>query len=321
MWRLIEPRASRLWAHFTPKRWPAAERPYLDLGERRIVWPSRTRPDRAGLQIPDAPPGFAEVVLLPPVGEAELAAKSTLADLIRAAGGMPLDQIPAGGGAARGPASGNVVVDLSGELIFGEAIAALPRSADSILVVPLLPAVSDSEKWWPAIFERHGGASGSTIVGIAPELTPLDRRRLVEALGDDRFEEIHHRAKSALELERAFARAASAAGFLPFFDRPVIPLPPRAARNRSLAAILAEAGERALALGHSEAEAVSLLTAARHVDESERDFVALAREGQLALLPFLSPRARSVIEEFAASGRSEWLAALRVEWLDVEVVA
>ena len=62
--RELEPRASRLWIRFSPRRWPAGGAPFLDLAERRIVWPAAG--GRSGaFDLPSAVPS-ADVVLLPP---------------------------------------------------------------------------------------------------------------------------------------------------------------------------------------------------------------------------------------------------------------
>ncbi len=77
---------------------------------------------------------------------------------------------------------------------------------------------------------------------------------------------------------------------------------PRGARNRELAAALAEAGDLWLRLGRSEPEGEALLAAARHVDATSLDLAALAREGNLGIVDWLSPVARAPADRGDARG-------------------
>lgn len=318
MWREVELRASRLWVRHAPKRWPTAKRPYLDLAERRIVWPAAS--PAAPAVLPAAPLTASDIMLLPPVENARSGEKAGLLQSLEIAGGSALDQRFADDLEGGAP-DGMVAADLLFPLLQGDlaVIDAMPPTA--IALVALLPGGGSPKEHWAPLLARLARRTPHAVVGIAPELSPLDRRRLVEALGEERFEEVHHGRSAGAELERDFARAVAAAGMSPFVERPELALPPRAARNRALAAALFEIGERWLALGRSEAEGAAILAAARHVEGSDRDLAALARERQLALLPFLSPLARSVVEEVAEDGRSGLLASLRGEWLGSEVAA
>ena len=320
-WREVEPRASRLWVRFAPRRWPAPAEPCLDLVEQRILWPSAGR-DRQP-ELPSAPPA-GDVVLLPSMEKARTREKQALASLCVGAGGVVLDQLgtePPSEPAETLPGA-LPVVDLF-FLLFEKNLSALeklPRS--SIVVVPLLPGVSAEETDWESLLRALAEKRSLAVVGIAPELAPVDRRRLVERIGEESFERVHHSSVSPAELERRFARAAHAAGLNPFFERPAVPgLSPRAQRNRRIAALLLEAGERWLAVGRGEADGASLMAAGKFVESATQEIEALARERQLALLPYLSPLARTTVESFVKDGRSPLLAELRAEWAGVEVPA
>ena len=321
-WRELEPRASRLWIRFAPRRWPGAGRPALDLAGRRITWPAAPRGPESRLP---APAPMADVVVLPPVEKAHTTERSELASALVAKGSFVLDQRfldgfedPAGPAAARSLR----VVDLVATTLAEAATSTDSIPEGAIVPVPLLPGVSAEESAWSVFLSRLAAAKPAAVVGVAPELSPVDRRRIVERLGDESFERVHHARGSDSDLERRFARAVSAAGLNPFFERPApAGLPPRAERNRRIAALLFEAGERWLALGRGEGDAAALVAAARHVDAAPQEIEALARERQLALLPWLSPLARRTVEAFVETGASPLLAELRAEWLGVEVPA
>lgn len=212
--------------------------------------------------------------------------------------------------------------DLLFPLLENNVAPATIVAREAVVMVPLVAGLSDDESRWPGWLAGLRALEPVAVVGVSPQLTPADRRRLVERLGEDRFEAIHHSRRAGAEVERAFARAVAAAGLSPFFERPDAPLPPRRARNRRLATVLFEAGERWLALGRGEAHGASLLAAARHVESATQEVEAMARERQLVLLPFLSQFARRTIEAcVAANGRSALLAELRSEWIGAEVPA
>jgi hypothetical protein len=324
MWRELEPRASRLWARFAPRRWPAAAdefaAPWLDLVDKRIVWPAAAR--APGGELSSSPPS-GDVVLLPPLENARTREKQAFASAILAASGVVLDQrwLSQPPEPAAGAAGMTFVSDLFFPLLERSSAVLENLAPESIALVPLIPGLSADEASWEPLLAALVSRPPLAVVGVAPELSPVDRRRLVERLGDESFERVHHSGASAPDVERRFARAVAAAGLNPFFERPAAKLWPRAARNRRISAMLFEAGERWLALGRGESDGASLLAAARHVEAATQEIEALARERQLALLPFLSPLARETVAGFVESGRSALLAELRAEWAGAEVHA
>lgn len=312
-WRLLEPRPSNLWLRLAPRAWRAAERPYLDLPSRSIVWPA---PARAASALPPLPSSehVHDVCLLPPLEPRGAADKEALARALVAGGGFVLDHRFSAQEAPPSPGV-QLVSDLLAALLAGELDAGATVAAHAVALVPLLPVVSSGEATWLPVLEGLRTRSPRAVLGVAPALSPADRRELVGRLGEEKFEAIHHAERDPAGIERDFARAVASAGLEPFFDRPFPPMPPRAARNREIATALALAGELWLALGRSEGEGVAMLAAARHGEATPRDLAALAREGQLGLLRVFSPLARRLVEELAERGRSSLLEELRAGYL------
>lgn len=308
-WREVVPLPSRFWIRHLPRRWPEAEEPRLDLFEHRIVWPPGAGQRAApGDRLP-AVAALADVALVPPVRKDRTRERSNLVLDLIAARVPVLDQFSTLDSESDAPGA-TVVADLLGALLDGNPamIDELPERA--WIVVPLLPILTSAPDGWSGILQRALGRRPLAVVGLAPELSPLDRRKLVERLGDEHFEALHHSDSdegSRRRLERAFAAAVARAGLPAFAERPVAELPPRQARNRALATVLAECGELWLRVGRSEAEGAALLAAARHFESAAvagLDLAALSREGNLAHLGFLSPLALQVIESAAGHAPS-----------------
>jgi len=313
-WRTLDATPSRAWVRFAPKAWPAAEAPYLDLAARRLAWPTG---DDGGELLELPPPAPGDVVYLPPVVERARVWRLELAGRLAAAGSIPIVH-EAGDGSPAALGAGWRLIDLTPVLLAGNAAPAelarrfVESPAPTLAVLPLVagltPALEELGGW----FEALAAAGASTLLAVAPELTPHDRRGLVGLLGDERFEPVFHgRAPE----ERQVALAAAGAGLAALPPRPAVDsLPPRAARNRELAARLAEAGELWLGLGRAEAEGSARLAAARHLEATHLDVAALAREGNLVLLDFLAPIARRVVEEDLERVPGGLLVELRALW-------
>lgn len=323
-WREVLPLPSRFWIRHLPRRWPEAEEPRIDLYEHRIVWPLApgSRPP-AGERLP-ALATLSDVALLPPVRKDLMREKANLVVDLVAARVPVLDQFSSRD--EETPALGTTLVaDLLSSMLDG-SLALIEELPEQVwIVVPLLPGLSASPESWSELLRRVAARQPLAVVGVAPELSPLDRRKLVERLGEEQFEAVHHACgeeTSRRQLERAFAVAVARAGLPAFAERPAAELPPRLSRNRILATQLAECGELWLRVGRSESEGAALLAAARHLESSAvagLDLAALSREGNLAHLGFLSPLALSVIDRAVATpsgaARPTLLAALRAEYL------
>ncbi len=323
-WREVVPLPSRFWIRHLPRRWPEGDEPRLDLFEHRIAWPPAAGlKTPAGERLPSSA-ALADVTLVPSVRKDRTREKADLVVDLLAARVPVLDQfcIPD----AETPAAGATpVADLLAALLEGNPalIEDLPEQA--WIVVPLLPGLSSEPASWADLLRRAAARRPLAVVGVAPELTPIDRRKLVERLGEEQFEAVHHslgEEGGARRLERAFAAAVARAGLPAFIERPPAELPPRLGRNRALATILAECGELWLRVGRSEAEGAALLAAARHLESAAvagLDLAALSREGNLAHLGFLSPLALSLIDSAAPAvphlARPALLVELRAEYL------
>lgn len=292
----------------------------MDLFEHRIVWPPAPgQRSPAGERLPRVV-ALADAALVPPVRKDRTRERSDLVLDLVAARVPVLDQFSALD--AESSATGATpAADLLSALLDGNLamIDGLPEQA--WIVLPLLPVLSSSPSTWAEVLERAAARRPLAVVGVALELAPLDRRRLVEKLGEEHFEAIHHApsdSASGRRLERAFAAAVARAGLTPFVERPQTPLPPRLARNRALATLLAECGELWLRVGRSEADAAALLAAARHFESAAvagLDLAALSREGNLAHLGFLSPLALAVVDSAAGHATPPpLLAELRSEY-------
>jgi len=141
-------------------------------------------------------------------------------------------------------------------------------------------------------------ATGMPVLqGVPLELGGRDRRALGAVLGEERYLRLFHgEAPDGAALARAAARRA----LLPLLPRP-LPRPPlRGAGNLRVAGALAGAAELCLLLGETESRAQALLRAARFCEKATQDVVALAREGNLAVLPWLEGEALEVAGEAAA---------------------
>jgi hypothetical protein len=312
-WRELAPEPARHWIRFSPKRWPAAGAPWLDLAERRLAW-SDGAPE---VPLPEPPSPRLDLVYLPPLPRARRAERERWVVDYERAGGVALVQVDAEE-ALEPTATGARVVDLFAQVLAEDAtpLADLPLEVSAVL--PLLPGLSaDAGAWrpWLAALAARGRRR---VSGLAVELTPPDRRRLAELGGEARWEAIFHGETPS---ERDFARAVAAAGLDPFPSRPQAALPPRRRRNRELATVLAEGGDLWLRLGLPEADGQALLAAARHVEATALDVASLAREGNLGVVSWLSPLARELVAEQAESGRSEHVERLRRQYLAPEEVA
>jgi len=213
------------------------------------------------------------------------------------------------------------VLDLTAALLAPEpaglerlraAAAARTEPGTTWVALPLLPGITPAgaalDPWLAAVAAMRPAA----LLLCEPELAPADRRRLAETAGEERYEAIFHgAAPGAREVARAAARRGLPLGPA---RPPLAAVSPRAARNRALAGTLAEAGDLWLRLGRGEPEGEALLAAARHLDATPLDVAALAREGNLSVVDWLSDPARRLIEESALGAPAALLGELRAAW-------
>ncbi len=307
-WRECAPGPFSLWARFAPRAWPLATELHVDPVAAALAVPQSPRRSTAADALPAEPPSEPEVTYLPPVAPERSHERDEFVRRIATAGGHALVHLrPGEVDVERG---GTAVVDLLSPLLVAAEPEAFDLPAGAWVVVPLISGLLDGEAQRERWLDRLAVLKVAAVVGLAVALEPTERRRLAEVAGEGRWDAIFHGEPPA---ESAFARAASAAGLATIPPRPNVVMQPRAARNRELASVLCEAGEIWLRLGRGEAEGEALLAAARRIAASALDFSALAREGNLPVVDWLSLLARRLIEERLTETQGERAALLR-EW-------
>ncbi len=247
---------------------------------------------------------------MPPVAEGGRAARDRAAARVAAAGTPVLAQLVPG----EAPPEGAVAVyDLLAVLLAGDldSLAALPPGSSAVW--PLFAGLTDDPCLQEEGCRRLAAAGVAVVQALVPDLPPADRRRLHElaTLAGERsgeradaiFDGLFHAPPPD---PRAFAGAAHRHGLAPFLARP-LPRPPLAgAAGREIAGLLALAAELATRLGRV-GRGQALFRAARWADRGEVDLRALARDGNLHVLPWLGPEGRRLVEEWSETGRSETL--------------
>jgi hypothetical protein len=313
--RLPDP--DHLWIRHAPRTWELAPGPWLDLGAgglRGLELSSRA-PDEARAVSLDALGKLVaspvdDVVWAPPGGSAAIA--EVLAPAVER--GVPvLLQRTLGDFGEDDPWPGarpepvHEVFDPTAALLAAPddplaAFDSLPAGA--VVVWPLIPGFSDDPTLWEAACTRLAGRGARTVQAVVPEISSGERRQLADQTDGRAFEALFHGPPPD---PRRFARVARRHGLGIFFDRPP-PGPPLGdggvTGNRHLAGLLALAGELSVRLDLAPGKAQGYLRAARFADRTRYDLLALAREGNLPVLPWLDPASRELVEEWAETGRS-----------------
>ena len=70
-----------------------------------------------------------------------------------------------------------------------------------------------------------------------------------------------------------------------------------------------------LRLGRTESQGHAFYRAARWIDRETHDLVVLAREGNLAVVTWLEPESRAIVEEIATEDRCSLLHHLQQEYV------
>jgi len=275
-------------------------------------WEVGTKTDACELSaLADA--SLDNVLYLPPVPPHGAVARDELARALLAFGTPVVIQLFPGEETAVPPASGAAFVfDLLSSLLEHdlEALRGLPAGATAVW--PLLPGLTDDPELWELGCGNLAAAGVRCVQALTPALSPADRRRLAEGWGGEQtFDALFHGHPPS---ERDFARAAYRHGLEPFLLRPLPRPPARGARNRWIGGVVALAGELWLRLGRPVEQGQAFYRAARWIDRTAYDLEALAREGNLAVLP-LDPASREIVGECAATGESARLARLLEEYL------
>jgi hypothetical protein len=275
---------------FAPVRWPAPACLWLDLASGTL---GGAVGDPSLLESL-AQPAVEDVLYLPPVPGVLAAERDRLAMRHAGRGTPVLVQVQPGDPS---PAIGEgVVVALD---LLPLAIAALREEMDvagaalPTADVALWPLAAGLGVAATAVLVPALAAAGvHALQGVRLDLSGRERRELGQDLGEERYLELFH---GATPEPLAIARLAAAHGLAPLLERP-LPRPPlRGAANLRAAGALAAAGELCLWLGEPESRAQSLLRAARFAERAAHDLAALARDGNLGVLPWLDGEEREVV--------------------------
>lgn len=307
--QLVEP--GRFWIRYTPRHWETPHRPWVNLAAGRL---GEWRRESGSLDL--AALGDAvldDVLYLPPVPPHGAAARDELARACLVAGTPVVIQLFPGEETAVPPAGGAAFVfDLLSALLEHDldALRRLPSGATAVW--PLLPGLTDDPALWAMGCRILAGTGARCVQALTPALAPADRRHLAEGWGEEQtFDALFHGQPPC---ERDFARAAHRHGLEPFLLRPLPRPPAPGAGNRWIGGVVALAGELWLRLGRPVEQGQAFYRSARWIDRTAYDLEALAREGNLAVLP-LDPASREIVGECAATGESPQLARLLEEYL------
>jgi hypothetical protein len=310
------PEPGRFWIHYVPKSWEPPERPWVNLATAALGDWGRGKPRSPDLAALAETP-LDDVLYLPPVPPRRAGARDEAAR-DRLMGGTPvLVQLLPGEESTVPPVAGAAFVfDLLHALLERDLGALRRLPAGSTAVWPLIPGLTDDPALWELGCRDLAAAGARCVQAQALTLTPADRRLLADRWGGEEgtFDALFHREPRA---ERDFARAAHRHGLGAFLPRPLPRPPVLGAGNRRIGGDLALAAEIWLRLGRAIETGQALYRDARWVDRSTYDLEALAREGNLGVLP-LSPLSREIVAEHAEMGESDRLAQLLAEYLAPE---
>ncbi|HVS02424.1 MAG TPA: hypothetical protein VMT16_06615 [Thermoanaerobaculia bacterium] len=290
--QLPEPRS--LWIRYRPRRWPTRDDAFVDLAAGTLGAPDPGAEISAEL----ADAALDDLLYLPPVPAAAAATRDGLVRSHAARGTPVLVQRLPGDPPAIPEAW--PVLDLlpvaMGRLEPDEAFAGV---AGGGAVWPLLPGQEAGS--WERVTAAAREAGVTALQPLPLELDARQRRSLAELSPDpSRFDALFHgRAPEPREV----ARVIVAHGLEPLLPRP-LPRPPlRSGPNLRLASLLAVAGELSVWLGEPDSRSQSLLRAARWAERVPQSLEALAREGNLGVLPWLEGEPRRLVEEALAAPR------------------
>jgi hypothetical protein len=303
------PEPGRFWIRYAPRSWESPDRPWVNLAAGTVVVGAQhAAPLQELAEVP-----LDDVLYFPPVPSHHAAIRDEFARACTIGGTPVLIQLFPGEETAVPPTAGAAFVFDPLHALLERDLDALRRLPSGAAAVwPLLPGLTDDPALWEAGFRALAAAGVRCVQAVSPALEPADRRRLAERWGGETaFEALFHGQGPS---ERDFGRAAHRYEFEPFLSRP---LPACGATNRRIGGMLALAGEIWLQLGRPVEQGQAFYRSARWVDRTSYDLEALAREGNLAVLP-LDPASREIVAEGAATGESEWLARLLEEYLAPE---
>lgn len=279
----------------------------MDLSRARL-WPSS--PSRRVQEIDgEALLDLDDVVYLPVVRQSASETRLRLAESMKDEGVPIVLQLLPGESA---PGFKGGIYDLLEPLLDRDLDSLHQLPAGASAVWPLISGYSDDQEQCRRGLTILARSGVDAVQGVALDLSPAHRRRIVERGGDDGFDRLFHGGSPS---ERDFSRLVDRAGMNPFIERLVPERPSRLRDNRRLAAVLYRYADMWIRLGKPEARAQEIYATARRIDVEAHDLREIGQEGNLNIVDWLGPRARRVVEEWIASGRSTRLEALIREYL------
>lgn len=310
------PEPGRFWIRYVPRSWEPPERPWVNLAAGTLGDWGRSAKGRSPEIAALAETPLDDVLYLPPVPSRRATARDEAARSRLVAGTPVLVHLLPGEETTVPPVAGAAFVFDLLHLLLERDLGAMRRlPSGSTAVWPLLPGLTDDPALWELGCRDLAAAGLRCVQALAPVLSPADRRRLAERWGkgeEEAFEALFHRDAPS---ERDFARVAHRHGLSPFLPRPLPRAPLSGVGNRRIGGALALAGELWLRLGKPVETGQALWRDARWIDRTGYDLEALAREGNLAVLPF-DPLSREIAAEVAEMGESERLASLLTEYVE-----
>jgi hypothetical protein len=304
----LRPDLGHCWVRYAYRPWPGSPDLWLDLLSRGLGQRAIRRQDSP--EPLDLGP-LDDVIYLPPVADSESGFRQELAERL-VAGGAPvlLQSIP---GTDAGSGKMTPVFDVLDAVATGQLFKLDLVPSGAAVIWPLIRGYSDDRSQIDGGLQRLADAGATHVQGVVADLSPADRRRVVDVAGEEGFEELFHGPPPS---ERLFAAAVHRSGMNPFLPRPSPAAPSRLVNNRRVAGILASIGELWLRLGRTESRGQAFYRAARWVDDDHHDVVAMAREGNLGVVTWLGEESRQVIQESATRHTAQLLEELQQEYLE-----
>jgi len=309
----LRPDLGHCWVRYALRPWPGSSDLWLDLFSRGL--------GQAGARREHSPEAFDfgpldDVIYLSPVPDSESGFRRALAERLVAEGAPVLLQSIPGSDAESSKVT--QVFDVLHPLATGQLSELDLVPSGAAVIWPLIRGYTDDREQIEAGLQRLAGAGATHVQGVVADLSPADRRRVVEVAGEEGFEELFHGSTPS---ERQFAIAVHRSGMNPFLPRPLPTAPSRLVNNRRVAGILASIGELWLRLERTESRGQAFYRAARWVDDDNHDLVAMAREGNLGVLTWLDKESRQVIHESATRHTAELWEELQREYLESVIPA
>jgi hypothetical protein len=208
------------------------------------------------------------------------------------------------------PSEAPAVLDLSSLLFELDERDLPPAPLTAMAVWPLVAGITDRPELVASLGPKLAGAGVQVITVMRLELDAREKRELAEGRSESVFEALFHREPVP---ERHLAGALASFGLQAFPPRPTAAGLPAFQLRRRLAGLLAEAAELDLRCDRY-GRGQELYRAARYLDESVIDILALHREGNLHVLGWLDAESRGLIE-CAISGIGDPLEERREAYL------